>query len=69
MSATTGSRTGRVRVLVVDDEPGLTALLSAAVADAGRRPHPAPGGPGAQWPGDGLVRPADHVVRPAEAGR
>ncbi|MGW7425437.1 response regulator transcription factor [Streptomyces sp. NPDC054813] len=41
MSATAGSRTGRVRVLIVDDEPGLTELLSAAVADAGWRPYPA----------------------------
>ncbi|MFF7984977.1 response regulator transcription factor [Streptomyces sp. NPDC007901] len=41
MSATEGSRTGRVRVLIVDDEPGLTELLSAAVADAGWRPYPA----------------------------
>ncbi|MEV7982835.1 response regulator transcription factor [Streptomyces sp. NPDC086519] len=44
MSATAGARTGRVRVLAVDDEPGLTELPAAAVADAGRRPHPAPGG-------------------------
>ncbi|MFG3288677.1 response regulator transcription factor [Streptomyces sp. NPDC048179] len=41
MSATAGSRTGRVRVLIVDDEPALTELLSAAVADAGWRPYPA----------------------------
>ncbi|MER6079747.1 response regulator transcription factor [Streptomyces sp. NPDC001833] len=41
MSATAGVRTGRVRVLIVDDEPGLTDLLSAAVADAGWRPYPA----------------------------
>ncbi|MEU6201071.1 response regulator transcription factor [Streptomyces sp. NPDC047061] len=41
MSATAGVRTGRVRVLIVDDEPGLTELLSAAVADAGWRPYPA----------------------------
>ncbi|MFE5037527.1 response regulator transcription factor [Streptomyces sp. NPDC056683] len=41
MSATAGARTGRVRVLIVDDEPGLTELLSAAVADAGWRPYPA----------------------------
>ncbi|WP_046729141.1 hypothetical protein [Streptomyces humi] len=55
MSATAGSRTGRVRVLVVDDEPGLAAPLSAAVADAGRRPRPASGGPGAQRPGGDLA--------------
>ncbi|MEW1780388.1 response regulator transcription factor [Streptomyces sp. NPDC086777] len=41
MSATAGARTGRVRVLIVDDEPALTELLSAAVADAGWRPCPA----------------------------
>ncbi|MFK0153458.1 response regulator transcription factor [Streptomyces sp. NPDC090499] len=41
MSATAAARTGRVRVLIVDDEPGLTELLSAAVADAGWRPYPA----------------------------
>ncbi|MER5513404.1 response regulator transcription factor [Streptomyces sp. NPDC002763] len=41
MSATAGSRTGRVRVLIVDDEPGLTELLSVAVAEAGWRPYPA----------------------------
>ncbi|MFJ8490335.1 response regulator transcription factor [Streptomyces sp. NPDC094038] len=41
MSATAGARTGRVRVLIVDDEPGLTELLAAAVADAGWRPYPA----------------------------
>lgn len=28
MTATTGSRTGRVCVLIVDDEPGITELLS-----------------------------------------
>ncbi|MEU0969801.1 hypothetical protein ABZ357_31970 [Streptomyces sp. NPDC005917] len=38
MSATAGSRTGRVRVLI-DEEPGLTELLSAAVADANRAPR------------------------------
>ncbi|MGW4912903.1 response regulator transcription factor [Streptomyces sp. NPDC004270] len=41
MSATAGSRTGRVRVLIVDDEPGLTELLSVAVTEAGWRPYPA----------------------------
>ncbi|MEV5952455.1 response regulator [Streptomyces sp. NPDC051987] len=40
MSASAGSRTGPVRVLIVDDEPALTEL-PAAVADAGRRPCPA----------------------------
>lgn len=41
MSGTSASRTGRVRVLIVDDEPGLTELLAAAVADAGWHPYPA----------------------------
>ncbi|MEU9454321.1 response regulator transcription factor [Streptomyces sp. NPDC048277] len=41
MSGTSASRTGRVRVLIVDDEPGLTELLAAAVADAGWCPYPA----------------------------
>ncbi|WP_408990460.1 winged helix-turn-helix domain-containing protein [Streptomyces shenzhenensis] len=39
MSATAGARTGRVRVLIADDKPGLTALLAAAVTDADRRPQ------------------------------
>ncbi|MFD7708872.1 response regulator transcription factor [Streptomyces sp. NPDC059785] len=44
MTGTSGSRTGRVRVLIVDDEPGLTDLLSVAVTEAGWRPYPAPDG-------------------------
>ncbi|WP_369226239.1 hypothetical protein AB5J52_36185 [Streptomyces sp. R39] len=39
MSATAGARTGRVRVLVADDEPGPTELLAAAATDTGRRPQ------------------------------
>ncbi|MBC2901923.1 response regulator transcription factor [Streptomyces cupreus] len=41
MSGIWGSRTGRVRVLIVDDEPGLTELLSVAVTEAGWQPYPA----------------------------
>ncbi|MET9384198.1 response regulator transcription factor [Streptomyces sp. NPDC002928] len=44
MTGTSGSRSGRVRVLIVDDEPDLTALLSVAVTEAGWRPYPAPDG-------------------------
>ncbi|WP_405883268.1 response regulator transcription factor [Streptomyces sp. NBC_01136] len=33
-------RGDRVRVLIVDDEPALTELLSVAVTEAGRRPYP-----------------------------
>ncbi|WP_443308558.1 hypothetical protein [Streptomyces sp. KR55] len=41
MSAISGSRTGRIRVLIVDDESGLTELLSMAAAPPGRQPCPA----------------------------
>jgi two-component system, OmpR family, response regulator len=41
MSGTSGLRTGRIRVLIVDDEPGLTELLAVAVTEAGWRPYPA----------------------------
>ncbi|MFF7522675.1 response regulator transcription factor [Streptomyces pseudovenezuelae] len=45
MTGTSGPRTGRVRVLIVDDEPALDEVLSVAVAftftEAGRRPCPA----------------------------
>ncbi|WP_341846397.1 response regulator [Streptomyces regalis] len=34
-------RNGRVRVLIVDDEPVLTDVLSVAVEEAGRRACPA----------------------------
>ncbi|WP_406333568.1 response regulator transcription factor [Streptomyces sp. NBC_00203] len=44
MSGTSGVHGGRVRVLIVDDEPGLTELLSVAVTEAGWRPYPAADG-------------------------
>ncbi|MDX3129779.1 hypothetical protein PV367_08200 [Streptomyces europaeiscabiei] len=44
MAGTSATRTGRVRVLIVDDEPGLTELLSVAVTEAGRRAYPAADG-------------------------
>ncbi|MFJ3311026.1 hypothetical protein ACIPSA_50505 [Streptomyces sp. NPDC086549] len=44
MSGTPASRTGRVRMIVADDEPGFTEPLSAAVTEAGRRPRPAADG-------------------------
>ncbi|MEU6551064.1 response regulator transcription factor [Streptomyces sp. NPDC046915] len=44
MTGTPGPRTGRVRVLIVDDEPGLTELLAVAVTEAGWRPYPAADG-------------------------
>jgi hypothetical protein len=48
MTGTPGSRTGRVRGLIVDDEPSLIDVLSAvavvAVAERGRRSCPAAGG-------------------------
>ncbi|MEV2213281.1 response regulator transcription factor [Streptomyces sp. NPDC050997] len=47
MSGTSGPRHGTVRVLIVDDEPELTELLSAAVAEAGWRPFAAADGRGA----------------------
>jgi two-component system OmpR family response regulator len=37
MTATAGFRNGRVRVLIVDDEPALTDVLSVAVEEAGWR--------------------------------
>ncbi|MGN9820896.1 response regulator transcription factor [Streptomyces sp. SD11] len=39
-----GTRSEPVRVLIVDDEPALTELLSAAVTDAGWQPYPAADG-------------------------
>ncbi|SDP64314.1 two-component system, OmpR family, response regulator [Streptomyces sp. cf386] len=41
MTGTQGLRNGRVRVLIVDDEPALTDLLSVAVEEAGWRAYPA----------------------------
>ncbi|GGQ70729.1 hypothetical protein [Streptomyces asoensis] len=60
MTATPGFRRGRIRVLIVDDEPALTQVLSVAVTDAGRRPYPVP---------DHTVRGLGYAVRPAEDGR
>jgi two-component system OmpR family response regulator len=45
MTGTSAGRQGTVRVLIVDDEPELTELLSAAVTEAGWRPFAAPDGP------------------------
>lgn len=44
MAGTSAPRNGRVRVLIVDDEPGLTELLSVAVTEAGWRAYPAADG-------------------------
>lgn len=44
MAGTPATRNGRVRVLIVDDEPGLTELLSVAVTEAGLRAYPAADG-------------------------
>lgn len=41
MTGTSGSRTGRVRVLIVDDETALTELLPVAATEAALRPCPA----------------------------
>lgn len=41
------TRGDRVRVLIVDDEPALTELLSVAVTEAGWRPYPVADGHGA----------------------
>ncbi|MFJ4786607.1 response regulator transcription factor [Streptomyces sp. NPDC088794] len=41
MAGISGTRSGRVRVLIVDDEPALTEVLSVAVTEAGWRPYPA----------------------------
>ncbi|MES5820539.1 response regulator transcription factor [Streptomyces sp. RG80] len=47
MSGFSAHRDGTVRVLIVDDEPELTELLSAAVAEVGWRPFAAADGRGA----------------------
>ncbi|MFC8344084.1 response regulator transcription factor [Streptomyces sp. NPDC057280] len=44
MTGTPGYRKGRVRVLIVDDEPALTDVLSVAVEEAGWRAYPAADG-------------------------
>ncbi|MEV6941783.1 hypothetical protein AB0N07_07210 [Streptomyces sp. NPDC051172] len=70
MSGTSVSRTDRVRVLVVDDEPTLTEAPPAAT-EAGRRLHPAAVDRSALRPArdavehriDGLRSGADHSVR------
>ncbi|MEV6594542.1 response regulator [Streptomyces acidicola] len=59
MASAPGTRDGRVRVLNVHDEPGLTGLLSAAVTEAGWRPYPAPDGESALRVARGW---APHVV-------
>jgi two-component system OmpR family response regulator len=41
MTGTSGPRTGRARVLIVDDEPALNEVLSVAVTEAGWHPCPA----------------------------
>ncbi|MFJ8106482.1 response regulator transcription factor [Streptomyces sp. NPDC096132] len=40
MAGISGTRSGRVRVLIVDDEPALTEVLSVAVTEAGWRAYP-----------------------------
>ncbi|MBT2412040.1 response regulator transcription factor [Streptomyces sp. ISL-12] len=47
MDAKGAAQDSPVRVLIVDDEPELSALLSAAVADAGWQPYTAGNGHGA----------------------
>ncbi|MDR6978028.1 DNA-binding response OmpR family regulator [Streptomyces sp. 3330] len=47
MSGVPGTRAGAVRVLIVDDEPELTELLSAAVTEAGWKSFSAADGRGA----------------------
>jgi two-component system OmpR family response regulator len=58
MAGISGTRNGRVRVLIVDDEPGLTELLSVAVTEAGRRPYPAADGHSALRAARGCARHA-----------
>ncbi|GGL79811.1 hypothetical protein GCM10010129_24330 [Streptomyces fumigatiscleroticus] len=59
MPAACGAREGTVRVLIVDDEPELTELLSWAVTEAGRQPFLAEDGRSALTPARGC---APHVV-------
>ncbi|MEW2398084.1 response regulator transcription factor [Streptomyces sp. NPDC046862] len=59
MTGTSLAREGTVRVLIVDDEPELTELLSAAVTEAGWRPFTAEDGQGALRLARGC---APHVV-------
>ncbi|KPI10497.1 two component transcriptional regulator, winged helix family [Actinobacteria bacterium OK074] len=44
MTGAPASRSGRIRVLIVDDEPGITELLSVAVTEVGWRPFTAADG-------------------------
>ncbi|GAB2929639.1 response regulator transcription factor [Streptomyces heilongjiangensis] len=44
MSGTSGNHEDLIRVLIVDDEPGLVETLSVAVAEAGWRPYSAADG-------------------------
>ncbi|WP_369250973.1 response regulator transcription factor [Streptomyces sp. R41] len=44
MPGTSGIHEDLIRVLIVDDEPGLVEVLSVAVAEAGWRPYPAADG-------------------------
>lgn len=47
MSDTPGTRENPIRVLIVDDEPGLVETLSVAITEAGWRPYSAVDGEGA----------------------
>ncbi|MEV7886620.1 response regulator transcription factor [Streptomyces sp. NPDC002817] len=59
MTGSAGYRNGRVRVLIVDDEPALTDVLSVAVEEAGWRAYPALDGQSALRTARGC---APHVV-------
>ena len=59
MSATFGSHEDLIRVLIVDDEPGLVETLSVAVSEAGWRPYVAVDGESALRTARGC---APHVV-------
>ncbi|GAB2978673.1 hypothetical protein GCM10023080_049890 [Streptomyces pseudoechinosporeus] len=77
MPGTSRPRTGRVRVLIVVDDPTLTEVLSVAVTEAGRRACPASDGRSAPRAGAEHGRaPMIHTgpgpgyaIRPAEEGR
>ncbi|WP_405649266.1 response regulator transcription factor [Streptomyces sp. NBC_00019] len=59
MTGSAGYRNGRVRVLIVDDEPALTDVLSVAVEEAGWSAYPALDGQSALRTARGC---APHVV-------
>ncbi|MFD5627695.1 response regulator transcription factor [Streptomyces sp. NPDC127072] len=59
MPGTFDSRGGPIRVLIVDDEPGLVETLTVAVTEAGWRPYPAADGESALRAARGC---APHVV-------